>query len=821
MKTLIRFLVILQVMAISVPRLTSQTLVPLIITVKTTPSPGFVYLAPNTRVPSPAYAPALLVLDSAGLLVASKFAPEYPFDLRVLPDGRLGYSVFQAAGSGPRASSSVFIVDSTLTTRDSLKGGNGYNLAMHSFQVLPNGNRLLILQEDVIMDMSKIVAGGNPAASVQQMLIQEVDITGRVIFQWRSLDHFPVTVSYEDVTAPSIRYFHLNAVWVDDDGNLLISARHSSLVAKIDRRSGEVLWVLGGKLNQFTFSTSTGITDPPEFSYQHDIRRLPNGHITLFDNGTQRLPQWSRGVEYEIDEVAKTCKLVWQYRRPIDVYTGVQGSMQTLPDGHRLLAWGSGFTNNMAFISEVDENGIVVLEAHLPNTMYPYKAEKNVYPPGRHTADVLIDEILPTNTYTYTRGTDTVGLTITYHTLISFFYNTTTAKRYQWSPENPSFVIKTSDLAPVLPPMVIHPCRVTLTQEGMVEHAGEFRFNSERLRIALPQQVVVYYRDSIGKGPFRPLRTRFNPSSRELVVDTASAGEFCFGSPLPGLPGSILAPRLLAPIAGASVLTGRGVPLRISPQGISSSCTYVVERASGLDNVHTITRPEDKDTTLPLIPGVYRWKAAARITSSQGITATTSLFTVLDSFIVEGPFLRITSPMSGVAWTQDSSYVVAWNTNLVGLARIELVKDDQVVAIIRDNVNASSGGYLWKVPVTLPIGTGYAVRVRTLEADPTAASAITEFFVEIREILTSVDDHIEMQPTITMAPNPASSQLFIGGSENILRVMIFSHQGELALDHTTIGTGDQLDIRTLSSGLYFVRIFTVRGSQTQMLSIIR
>ena len=111
--------------------------------------------------------------------------------------------------------------------------------------------------------------------------------------------------------------------------------------------------------------------------------------------------------------------------------------------------------------------------------------------------------------------------------------------------------------------------------------------------------------------------------------------------------------------------------------------------------------------------------------------------------------------------------------------------------------------------------------MRTLEADPTAASAITEFFVEIREIPTSVDDHIEMQPTITMAPNPASSQLFIGGSENVLRVMMFSHQGELALDHTTIGTGDQLDIRTLSSGLYFVRIFTVRGSQTQMLSIIR
>jgi hypothetical protein len=194
---------------------------------------------------------------------------------------------------------------------------------MHSFDVLPNGNRLLVMQENVTVDMSRIVAKGNPAASVQQMLLQELDIDGNIIFQWRSLDHFPVTVSYEDLTAPTIRYFHLNSVTVDRDGHFLISARHSSLIAKVHRRTGKVLWVLGGKLNQFSFSAANGITEDPVFSYQHDIVRLPNGNITMFDNGTQRTPQWSRAVEYQIDEINKTCTLVWQHRKSPDVYAGV------------------------------------------------------------------------------------------------------------------------------------------------------------------------------------------------------------------------------------------------------------------------------------------------------------------------------------------------------------------------------------------------------------------------------------------------------------------------------------------------------------------
>ncbi|MFM8771190.1 MAG: aryl-sulfate sulfotransferase, partial [Candidatus Kapaibacterium sp.] len=316
-------------------------------------------------------------------------------------------------------------------------------------------------------------------------------------------------------------------------GNLLISAQNASLVAKIHRTTGKVLWILGGKLNQFTFDNTAAPSEPAEFSYQHDVRRIANGNITLFDNGNLRSPQWSRAAEYQIDETKKTCRLVWRYRPVTDLFSVSQGSCQTLTNGNKLISWGSAVSNNRTLITEVTTTGETVFEAELPNSMIPYKVERAQAPIGRDAADVLIDEILPTNTYTYTRGKDTVGVSITYHTLISFFYNTTTAQRFMWSPENPRFVrSKEKDTPFAIPPRTIYKSRMTITQEGMEKHGAEFRFKADLFGVTDPANTVVYYRPIIGSGKFYPLRTRYNPNTRELVVDTSEVGEFCFGSPI-------------------------------------------------------------------------------------------------------------------------------------------------------------------------------------------------------------------------------------------------------------------------------------------------
>ena len=827
-KAHIMILRVVVLMVLSALPLFAQTLPPVVVTKNTAPSPGKILIAPNSRVPNPPYSPALIELSNEGVITKSRFIPEYAFDFRPLPDGRYGYSVFQSAGTGPRASSTIYFVDSTLATRDSIAiAPNRYNIAMHSFMVLPNGNTLLVLQEDVTVDMSKIVPGGHPAASVQQMLLQEIDAAGKLIFQWRALDHFPVTVSYENLTAPSIRYFHLNAVDVDTDGHFLISARHSSLVAKIHRTTGEVLWILGGKLNQFTFTSDPSITDPPEFSYQHDIRRLPNGNISLFDNGTQRTPQWSRGVEYRLDEVNKTCTLVWQYRNVPDIYAGVQGSMQTLLNGNRLLAWGSALLSNRSLINEVTPAGEVVFQAELPSMMYPYKAEKIDVDYGKEAASVLIDEILPTNTYVYTRGTDTVGLKITYHTLISFFYNTTTATRFNTSPLNPRWgVVRNGALRSTVTPSYIAPTRLTITQEGMVEHAGEFRFHAPTFGLQNPASLIVYRRDTIGKGVFVPMRTRYNSVTQELIVDTAQVGEFCFGLPRPQTIAQLQPPRQITPTGGKRLLVQQPVVLQSSGQGYTQAYQLEVFRQSpsGPVQQYAITSLVDK-TSVPSNPmqlnepGMYTWTSRAVWLDS--LTSAETSVAVLDSFQLTDAFIDLTSPSSKVSWMQDSAYAITWETNIPGAATIELIRNGTPVHVIADSVRAASGGFLWKVPVAVPEGTDYDIVIRSRDGNEFVASdATADQRVTIVKLPVSVEEE-RQQIACEVMPNPASTTLFISSEKEVSEVHIYATSGELVLRERVAGVGARLDVQHIPTGVYMLHVVTTNGSVTRPVIINR
>lgn len=794
--------------------LTSQILPPITVGVNTAPAPGALYIAPHGKTPNALFSPSLMVVGNDGRVVTSRFLPEYALDFRILPDGRLGHSVFLAP-NGVRQSSDIVLSDTLLNPLDTVKGANGYATAMHTFATLPNGHRLLVMQEDVIVDMSTEVPGGHPAATVQQSILQELDVRGNIIFQWRSLDHFPVTVTNEDITAPSIRYFLMNSVVVDTDGNFLISARNASLVAKIHRRTGKVLWVLGGKLNQFVFSAEPGLTDDPLFSYQHDVLRTQKGTITMFDNGSLRSPAWSRAAEYSIDETAKTCRLIWQYRKTPDLYADNYGSVQTHETGNRIISWGSALQNNKTVITEIDVKNKEVYEINLPGTMLPYRAVRAPYPTGRHQADVLIDEILPTNTYTYTKGPDTVGLTITYHTLISFFYNTTTARRYMWAPEDPSFErIVDGKQTPTLAPYVVYPCRVTLTQEGMVDHAGEFRFSVTSLGITDPANTVVYYRDSIGKRSFRPLPTRYNPNTRELVVDTARTGEFCFGCPVKDDADSIASPVLLWPTAKQPVLEKSSFVLHVAPRGQTQYVSYELQNPLGTKLLSSTDKQTDREVAPGLAPGEYYWRARSRYGNS------ISEWTPLDTFVVEGPFLTINRPTTSAVWYHDSSYVVTWNTNITTPIKIELLKDNTVVTMVRENLPAQQRGFLWNVPTSVPVGTGYRLRVTPMDTSLDSLVQETPFSIEIRGVPSSIQDEINTS-IIALGPNPASTVLFVGGQTPITRILLFAVDGAMVIDRNVQGTGEILDLSHLAQGSYVLRCETPHGPIQKIVVVAR
>jgi hypothetical protein len=212
----------------------------------------------------------------------------------------------------------------------------GYQADMHDFQTSPDGLRVLMMAyHPTTMDLSDY--GGPSQAEVLSAVIQEQEASsGRVTFEWNSLDHIPLTETQVPLNGDFLDYVHANSLAYDHDGSILMSGRHTSTVYKIDTSSGEIVWRLGGKSGDFAF------TDPAHTpSFQHDARRLPSGRLSLFDNGNERDPQFSRGAVYALDEENMTATLEEDLRPAEPVFGEAMGNHQETENGNRLVSFGS------------------------------------------------------------------------------------------------------------------------------------------------------------------------------------------------------------------------------------------------------------------------------------------------------------------------------------------------------------------------------------------------------------------------------------------------------------------------------------------------
>jgi Arylsulfotransferase (ASST)/Secretion system C-terminal sorting domain/Cep192 domain 4 len=328
------------------------------------PAPGYIFLTPFGY-PTPVQSSYLIITDNYGTPVFYKrTGAAQTLDFKRQANGLLTY--FQLT--------KYYVMDSSYNIIDSLSMQNGYLTDLHECLVLEDGHAFVMSYDRQHIRMDTIVAGGNPNALVTGLVIQELDENKNVMFQWRTWDHFKITdATYDiDLTASTIDYVHGNAIEMDNDGNLLVSFRHLDEVTKIDLQTGDIIWRLGGeycKNNQFTF-----IDDSTGFSHQHDVRRLPNGNLTVFDNGNLHSPSYSRAVEYQLDEINKTATLVREYKNDPETYSVAMGSSRRLDNDNMLVGW--GLNNIPPAVSENTPSGDVTLYLSIPNTMVNYRASK-------------------------------------------------------------------------------------------------------------------------------------------------------------------------------------------------------------------------------------------------------------------------------------------------------------------------------------------------------------------------------------------------------------------------------------------------------------
>jgi hypothetical protein len=155
------------------------------------------------------------------------------------------------------------------------------------------------------------------------------------------------------------RYYRSHTGEVDLDGHILISSWHLSEITKINRQSGDVIWRLGGEYNQFNW-----INDEYQISYQHDIRVLPDGNYTIFDNGNFHDPHFSRAIELHLDTQNMIATKVWEFRDSPDKVSDWMGNVQRLPNGNTLINWGDG---SLPRITEVRPDGSKAFEMSFVN----------------------------------------------------------------------------------------------------------------------------------------------------------------------------------------------------------------------------------------------------------------------------------------------------------------------------------------------------------------------------------------------------------------------------------------------------------------------
>jgi hypothetical protein len=186
------------------------------------------------------------------------------------------------------------------------------------------------------------------------------------LWEWHSLDHIPVAeTAIKARPGPRFDYFHINAIDVAPDGNLIISARNTWAAYKIDRRSGRVLWQLGGKRSDFALAPGA------RFEWQHDVREHAQSVVTIFDNAAapQEEPQ-SRALLLALDTRRKRASLVREFtHRPQPILSHFLGSAQLLEGGGMFVGWGGS-----PYVTEPDRSGRIAFDARLPRGGQSYRA---------------------------------------------------------------------------------------------------------------------------------------------------------------------------------------------------------------------------------------------------------------------------------------------------------------------------------------------------------------------------------------------------------------------------------------------------------------
>jgi hypothetical protein len=349
------------------------------------PGQGDLFLTPTGDTTT--YANGAEIADPTGKQLWFHQAPAGDVDADFRPQtlhGKPVLTFWEGTNFGGLSDGTDYIYNDHYQQIAAIHAGDGLTTDGHEFQVTNRGTAWVLSYDTATVDLSSI--GGPTDQSVIQAYVQEIDIrTGRVRFSWNAADHVPYSQSEQPLPTSASTpwdWFHVNAVKLLPDGNLLVDARDTWTTYKVNGHNGHVIWQLGGKDSSFKLAAAPGqsLNDAGEiFAWQHDPEQVGPDEYTVFDNESAGVANtgadstsefgYARVVTIRLDQRTRTATLIASDNEPQGEVATSQGNGQRLPGGGELVGWGI-----LPDISEFDATGNLVFNAEFPTGVNTYRA---------------------------------------------------------------------------------------------------------------------------------------------------------------------------------------------------------------------------------------------------------------------------------------------------------------------------------------------------------------------------------------------------------------------------------------------------------------
>ena len=317
------------------------------------PSNGYFFIS-SEEVYSQGNANYISIIDNYGTPVYFKQLAAKANDFKLHENGFLSYNL----------SDSIFIMDSAFLFVDTITV-NPYKLNRNAFIINAVNEKIVLAYNYRNQDLSAVFAGGDNNATVVESIIIKINDEGNSEILWNSEDYFSVTdinteSVFVDITNDTVDYIGLVDFVMDTDTTLLLSCQNMDEITKINLNSGELVWRLGGKNNEFSFINNSII-----FSQQSSID-FSNNSLFVFDNGILHENPVTNILEYTIDEQNKIIEQVNRYCHKDSIVVQYNGNVQKNSNGNLIINWG----NNSPSITELFENGCEALELDFSDHSY-------------------------------------------------------------------------------------------------------------------------------------------------------------------------------------------------------------------------------------------------------------------------------------------------------------------------------------------------------------------------------------------------------------------------------------------------------------------